>query len=222
VVLRGLGPSLATSGVKHAATDPVLTLFDSTGAAIASNDNWDAQDPATIATGLTPTEALESMVVATLRPGTYTTVLETKGSPGVALFELYQLGTDTASGVANLSTRGRVGRGDDVMIAGFILTGDDATRVIVRAIGPSLSEAGISQPLADPELELYDGNGSLIFQNDNWRSEQEAEIVQSGMAPSAEQESAIIATLPAGNYSAVVRGAGGSEGVALVEIYALE
>jgi hypothetical protein len=222
VVLRGLGPSLTRWGVEHAATDPVLTLFDSTGAVLAFNDDWNEQDPATIATGLTPTDALESMVVATLPAGAYTAMLETKGSPGVALFELYQLGNNAASGVVNLSTRGRVGLGDDVMIAGFILTGANSTKVIVRAIGPSLSESHISQPLADPELELYDGNGSLIFQNDNWRSDQEAQIVASGMAPSAEKESAIIVTLSAGNYSAVVRGVSGSEGVALVEIYALE
>ena len=222
VVLRALGPSLTRSGVEDPALDPVLTLFDSTGAVLASNDNWDPHDPAAIATGLAPTEPLESFVMATLPAGAYTAVLETNDSPGVALFELYQLGNSTASRVVNLSTRGRVGLGDDVIIAGFILTGDRATRVIVRAIGPSLSTAGISHPLADPELELYDGNGSLIFRNDNWRSDQEAEIVQSGMAPSAEQEAAIIATLPAGNYSAVARGVGGSEGVALVEIFALE
>ena len=199
----------------------MLTLFDSTGAVLASNDDWNEQDPAAIATGLAPTDPLESMLIATLPAGAYTAILETKDAPGVALFELYQLG-NTASGVANLSTRGRVGLADDVMIAGFILTGDLATRVIVRAIGPSLSQAGISQPLANPELELYDGNGSLIFRNDDWRSDQETHIVQSGLAPSAEQESAIIVTLPAGNYSAVVRGVGGTEGVALVEIYALE
>jgi hypothetical protein len=222
VVLRGLGPSLTRSGVEDAAADPVLTLFDSTGAVLASNDDWDEQDPATIATGLTPTDPLESMVLATLPAGAYTAVLETKNSPGVALFELYQLGNNAASRVVNLSTRGRVELGDDVMIAGFILTGDQSTNVILRAIGPSLSESHISQPLADPELELYDGSGSLIFQNDNWRSTQEAQIVASGMAPSAETESAIVITLPAGNYTAVVRGVGGSEGVALVEIYALE
>ena len=200
----------------------MLTLFDSTGAVLATNDDWDTQDPALVATGLTPTEPLESMLLATLPAGAYTVVLETKGAPGVALFELYQLGNNTASGLANLSTRGRVGLGDDVMIAGFILAGDHATTVIVRAIGPSLSEAGISHPLANPELELHDGNGSLIFRNDNWRSDQEARLVRSGLAPSDDQESAIIATLPAGNYSAVVRGVGGSEGVALVEIYALQ
>jgi hypothetical protein len=222
VALRGLGPSLTRLGVEHAATDPVLTLFDSTGTVLAFNDDWDEQDPATVATGLTPTDALESMVVATLPAGAYTAVLETKDSPGIALFEVYQLGNNAGSGLVNLSTRGRVGLGDDMMIAGFILTGDHSTRVIVRAIGPSLSESHISLPLADPELELYDENGSLIFQNDNWRDEQETQIVASGMAPSAEKESAIIITLPAGNYSAVVRGVGGTEGVALVEIYALE
>jgi hypothetical protein len=222
VVLRGLGPSLTRSGVEDAAMDPVLTLFDSTGAILASNDNWDVHDPATIASGLAPTEALESFVMATLPAGAYTAVLDTNDSPGIALFELYQLGNSAAAGVVNLSTRGRVGLGDDAIIAGFILTGDNVTRVIVRAIGPSLSAAGISHPLADPELELHDGNGSLIFRNDNWRSDQEAQIVQSGLAPSAEQESAIIAILPAGNYSAVARGVGGSEGVALVEIFALQ
>lgn len=222
VVLRGLGPSLTRWGVEDAARDPVLTLFDSTGAVLASNDNWDPHDPATIASGLAPTEALESFVMATLPAGAYTAVLETNNSPGIALFELYQLGNSTASRVVNLSTRGRVGLGDDVIIAGLILTGDRVTRVMLRAIGPSLAAAGISHPVADPELELYDANGSLIFRNDNWRSDQEAEIVQSGLAPSAEQEAAIIATLPAGNYSAVVRGTGGSEGVALVEIFALE
>jgi hypothetical protein len=222
VVLRGLGPSLTRSGVAEAATDPVLTLFDSTGAVLASNDNWDPHDPAAIATGLAPTEALESFIMATLPAGAYTAILKNKDSPGVALFELYQLGNSVTSGIVNISTRGRVGIGDNVIIAGFILTGDHVTRVIVRAIGPSLSEAGISHPLADPELDLHDGNGSLIFRNDNWRSDQEAEIVQSGLAPSAEQESAIIATLPAGNYSAVARGVGGSQGVALIEIFALE
>ena len=220
VVLRGLGPSLARSGVIGAAMDPMLTLFNSAGEVLASNDDWDPQDPATIATGLAPTEASESFVMATLPPGAYTAVLGANDSPGIALFELYRLGNSNA--VVNLSTRGRVGLGDDVMIAGFILSGNNVTRVIVRAIGPSLSNVGISNPLADPELELYDGGGSLIFRNDNWRSDQEAQIVQSGMAPSADQESAIIATLPAGNYSAVARGVDGSEGVALVEIYALE
>lgn len=219
VVLRGLGPSLTQAGIPGAASDPKLSLFNSTGGLIAFNDNWDPTDPITIASGLAPTEPLESFLMATLPAGAYTSVLETNGSPGVALFELYQLGSP--SGVVNLSTRGRVGVGDNVIISGFILTGGHSTRVVVRAIGPSLSSAGVSDPLADPELELFDGYGTLIFRNDNWRTDQEAQIEQSGLAPQSDQESAIISTLSAGNYSAVARGVDGSEGVALVEIYAL-
>jgi len=219
LVLRALGPSLAQAGIPGAASDPKLSLFDSTGGLIAFNDNWDPTDPVIIASGLAPTDALESILIATLPAGAYTSVLETNGSPGVTLFELYQLGS--AGGVVNLSARGRVGVGDNVIITGFILTGDHPTRVVVRAIGPSLSSVGVADPLADPELQLFDGYGTLIFQNDNWRSDQEAQIVQSGLAPQSDQESAIISLLSVGNYSAVARGVDGSEGVALVEIFAL-
>jgi hypothetical protein len=157
-----------------------------------------------------------------LSPGTYTTVLRSNGSSGPALFELYQLDNNTTSRAVNLSTRGRVGTGEDVMIAGFILTGNQPARIGLRALGPSLSAAGISDPLADPELELYDGNGFLIFENDSWRSEQETEIIAAGIAPTQEQEAAIIVTLPGGNYSAVARGVNGSEGVSLIDIFDLE
>jgi hypothetical protein len=222
VVLRGLGPSLRNAGVANAGSDPVLTLIDSSGAEIAFSDDWDAQNPALLASGLTPGDSAESMLIATLPAGAYTAVLETKGEPSVALVELYQLSASQGSGLVNISSRGRVGSGNDVMIAGFILTGNQSTKVVMRAVGPSLSRAGVAQPLADPELSLYDGNGSLIFRNDNWRSEQETQLLSLGVAPSSDKESAILATLPAGNYSAVVRGVNGSEGVGLVEIYALE
>ena len=222
IVLRGLGPSLARSGVQNPASDPVLTLFNSLGAVLASNDDWDSHDPVVIVTGLAPTEAVESFLVATLPPGAYTTTLRSNGSSGPALFELYQLDNSATSRAVNLSTRGRVGSGDDVMIAGFILTGNEAGRLGLRVLGPSLSEAGISDPLANPELGLYDGYGTLIFRNDDWRSDQEAAIVEAGLAPPAEQESAMIATLPGGNYSAIARGVNGSEGVGLIEIYDLQ
>lgn len=221
VALRALGPSLTQVGVPDAVQDPTLTLFDSTGAMVASNDNWN-NDPAAIATGLAPSGALESFMMATLPAGTYTATVESNSSPGVALFELYQVGTNETARLANLSSRGRVGVSDDVMIAGFIVTGDNAMRIVVRAIGPSLSSIGVSEPLTDPALQLYDSNGSLRFENDNWRSDQEAELVQSGLAPTVDQEAAIIATLAAGHYSAITRGAGQTEGVALVEVYALE
>lgn len=221
ILLRGLGPSLVRSGIVDPASDPVITLFNYFGHVVAFNDNWDSHDPAVIATGLAPTEAAESLLIATLPAGAYTATLRSNGTQGPALFELYQLDSSLNSRAVNLSTRGRVGSGEDVMIAGFILTGNESATIGIRALGPSLAEAGISDPLSDPELELYNGNGSLMFGNDNWRSDQETQIIQAGIAPPSEREAAIIATLPGGNYSAVARGVNGSQGVGIIEIFDL-
>ena len=139
---------------------------------------------------------------------------------GVSLVELYDLDFNKGR-IANISTRARVETSEDVMIGGFILGGTDPSQVIVRALGPSLASAGVSDPLSDPVLELYDANGSLIFMNDNWRSEQESQIIGSTLPPADDREAAIVATLPPGAYSAVVRGANDSTGVALFEVYAL-
>jgi len=128
----------------------------------------------------------------------------------------------TDSKLANISTRGKVETGDDVMIGGFVIGGDQPTRVIIRAIGPSLSGAGIQDALQDPVLQLFNGNGSMIFENDDWRSAQQDQINGSGMAPGDDRESAIIATLQPGSYTAIVRGKNDTIGVALVEIYNLE
>ena len=141
-------------------------------------------------------------------------------NPGVALFEFYDL-DPASSQLVNLSTRGRVETQDRVMIGGFIIGGDQPTQVILRVIGPSLIPLGISDALVDPTLELHNGDGSLILQNDNWRSDQEQQILNSALAPSDDREPAIIATLIPGAYSAIVRGAGNSTGTALFEIYKL-
>ncbi len=139
---------------------------------------------------------------------------------GVALFDLYDL--DTESGrVANISTRSLVETGDNVMIGGFILGGANATKVIVRAIGPSLVPLGVADALVDPTLELYDSNGSLLAANDNWRSDQEAAIIETAVAPVDDRESAIVQTLIPGAYTGVVRGARSTTGVALIEVFAL-
>ena len=143
------------------------------------------------------------------------------GSAGVGLFELFDL-DPASSRISNISTRGEVGTGSGVMIGGFIIGGEEPTKVVVRAIGPSLSAENVPNPLFDPLLELYDGNGSLIFTNDNWRTTQEEEILATGVAPSADSESAIVATLTPGGYTAMVRDAGSASGVALVEVYNLE
>jgi hypothetical protein len=222
IILRAIGPSLARFGVSDVMADPTLRLYDSTGALIASNDNWRSDQSQVIQdTGLAPPDDREAALVTTLSSGAYTAVVnDASNSPGVALFEFYDL-DPASSQLLNLSTRGKVATQDRVMIGGFIINGDQPTRIILRAIGPSLTQLGIPDALIDPTLELHNGDGSLILQNDNWRSDQEQQILDSALAPSNDRESAIIATLVPGPYSAIVRGAGNSTGMALFEIYKL-
>ena len=132
------------------------------------------------------------------------------------MFEVYDLDRTVNSKLANISTRGLVQTGNNVMIGGFIVVGPDSQKVIVRAMGPSLPLSGA---LANPTLELHDGNGALFAANDDWRSDQEAEIIATGIAPSNNLESAIVRTLAPGNYTAIVRGVNDTMGVALVEVY---
>lgn len=222
VVLRGIGPSLKKAAVTGAMADPMLELYNSSRALISSNDNWTSNRLQILATHLAPTDSREAAIAATLPAGAYTAVLRSvNGGHGVALVELYDVDPDNSQ-IVNISTRGKVQTGDNVMIGGFIIGGDRPTKVIVRAIGPSLIRYGVSGVLQDPMLALHDGNGSLIFTNDNWRSSQGTEIVASTIPPSNDKESAIVATLKPGNYTAIVRGAGNSSGVALIEVYNLE
>jgi hypothetical protein len=222
IILRALGPSLTTSGISGAIPDPALRLYDSTGAIVASNDNWRSDQSQIIEdTGLASGDDREAALVTTLSPGAYTVVVnDENNNAGVGLFDLYDL-DPTSSQLVNLSTRGKIETEDRVMIGGFIIGGDQPTQVILRAIGPSLTQLGIQAALVDPTLELHNGDGSLVVQNDNWRSDQEQEILNSTLAPSDERESAIIATLIPGPYTAIVRGAGNSTGIAVFEIYRL-
>lgn len=221
VALRVLGPSLSSAGVSRVLMDPTLDLVDSSGAVIATNDDWQVGGEDLDSFGLAPADYRESGLVANLPAGTYTAVARGKdGAEGVALFELYDL--DRTSGrIANISTRALVGADEDVLIGGFILTGATGSQIVVRAIGPSLATT-FPNPLLDPMLELHGADGSLIFANDSWRSDQENQIVDSQLAPTDNREAAIIATLPPGSYSAIVRGVSGSSGVALFEVYALD
>lgn len=221
IITRAIGPSLPVAG---ALADPVLELHDSAGALIASNDNWRTdQETEIIATGVPPSNNLESAIVQTLpaNGSSYTVIVRgANNGTGVGLVEVYDLDSTANSKLANISTRGLVQTGNDAMIAGTIVLGQAAERVLVRAIGPSLELDG---KLADPTLELRDGNGTLIRANDNWRSDQEAEIIATAIPPTNNLESAIVATLPANgaSYTAIVRGVNDTTGVALVEIYAL-
>jgi hypothetical protein len=162
------------------------------------------------------------LLLPTLAPGNYTVTLRgLNRTTGVALFELYDTDPQNSK-IANISTRGNVGSGDNVMIGGFIVGGDQPTNVIVRALGPTLTDFGVTGALGDPTLELRDKNGVLISQNDNWKSSQQSAIQNSGYAPPKDAEAAIFATLQPGNYTAIVRGNNNSTGVALVEVYNLD
>jgi phospholipase/lecithinase/hemolysin len=224
VVLRAIGPSLSGNGVQGSLSDPTLTLYNSAGAVLASNDNWkDTQQSEIQATGLAPQNNMESAIVQTLSPGSYTAVLRGKNSStGIGLVELYDLNSTANSSLANISTRGFVGTGESVLIAGFIIGTGDKSIITVRALGPSLTNRGIASALQDPTLELHDKNGALIAANDNWKDKQDSAIAACGLAPSDVRESAIARSLAPGNYTAVVRGKNNSIGVALVEAYRIQ
>ena len=166
-------------------------------------------------------DSRESVIVTTLNPGSYTAVVRgAGGQTGTGLIEAYDLSSGGASKLANISTRGAVDGGENVLIGGFIAVGSGSNaKVVVRAIGPSLGAAGVSGALQDPTLELFDGNGSPISGNDNWQDTQGGELQASGIPPGNAAESAIVAALAPGSYTAVVRGKNGGTGVGLIEVY---
>ena len=222
VVLRALGPSLAVPGT---VADPVLTIYDSAGTAIGTNDDWES-DPGAAqlsAIGLAPTDPAEAATVQTLTPGAYTFVVTGKDSTlGIGLVETYDLSPLAAARLANLSTRGSIGTGDGVLIGGFIVGQTESNTVVIRAIGPSLASFGIADPLSDPMLTVFDSNGVALGSNDNWEDDKSAaDIMQNGLAPTDAAESATVLHLPAGAYTAIVSGVNGGTGIGLVEVYDL-
>lgn len=218
VIVRAIGPSLTLDG---ALLDPVLEIHDSAGLTIAANDNWqDGDEEAIIASEVPPSEPLESAIVLDLEPGAYTAVIRgADDTVGIGLVEVYDLDSGPESKLANVSTRGFVQDGDSAMIGGMIILGESPARVLLRAIGTSLE---VADALQDPTLELFDRDGNLIDANDDWRSEQEEAIIATTAPPTEDAESAIVLTLNPGAYTAVVRGANGTSGIALVEAYQIE
>jgi hypothetical protein len=241
VILRAIGPELTQFGIQNAMADPTLELHNAAGALIAFNDDW----PITVIGGIitsdqtldilnsghAPRNPLESAIIADLPPGRYTAIVRGfDNTTGVALAEVYDLSPSNASILGNVSTRSFVQTGEDVMIGGFIVQGTESKNVIIRAIGPELSQHGVPNFLADPTLELHNENGALIASNNDWQhtiiggiitQSQVQDIQNSGHAPTDPSESAIIANLPPGNYTAIVRGVNSTTGVALVEVYDL-
>ena len=219
VLLRGIGPSLPVS---DKLADPTLELVLPDGTKVFNNNWRDTQEADVAATTIPPQNELEAAIVATLAPGFYTAIVRGQGGgTGVALAEVYDLNTAASSTLANISTRGLVQTGENVMIGGLIVGGEEPARVLIRAIGPSLAEQKVAGALQDTTLELVDKNGVTIT-NDDWRTTQEAEIIDTTVPPSDDRESAIVATLVPDFYTAIVRGKNNSTGVALVEAYKLQ
>ena len=226
VLLRAIGPSLAQFGVPGVLADPVMELHGPAGFATITNDNWrddPAQEALIIASGIPPTNNLESAIDATLIPGSYTAIVRGKNNTaGVALVEVYDLSQPVDSKLANLSTRALVGTGSDIVIAGFILGAHSGVdRIVLRGIGPSLSTFPFPNVLADPALELRNNDGALVAFNNDWQEDpaQAAELIAAGLAPSQPLEAAIAVTLPPGLYTALLTGRDNGSGVGVVEVY---
>jgi hypothetical protein len=229
VLVRALGPS---TGVSGALSDPLLKVFDSTGAQIATNDNWrGTQQAAITASGLAPANDKEAAIIINLTEtaalGNYTAILSSaNGGTGIGLVEVYDLDAESFADLGNVATRGLVGTGNSVLIGGLIVRDDlflnQAQTILVRGIGPSLSGSGVSSPLSDPFIELHDGQGATVVSNDDWgTSPNSAAIQTSGLAPTNPKEASILQTLAPGAYTVVLSGVNGGTGVGNVEAYNL-
>ena len=225
LVVRGRGPSLGAAGMPNSLEDPVLQLVRASDQVlIGTNDNWqtDARAAQLQASGYAPTYAVEAALLVTLDPGAYTAIVSgAAGSVGAALVEVFELDHPEAP-LLGISTRGQVLTGNEVMIAGLIIVGDSPQSVVVRARGPSLTAAGITNALDNPTLTLIrTSDARVMATNDNWQTAQNAgDLVTSGFAPTDAKEAAVLVTLQPGPYTAIVEGAGNSTGVAIVEAWA--
>jgi hypothetical protein len=226
IVVRGLGPSLTRFNLSGVLLDPVLELRQSNGSLILLTDNWkDNQRVQIEGSVYQPTDDRESVILATLQPAAYTATLSGKGqTAGIGTVEIYDNDQEADSQLANISTRGFVQTGDNVMIGGFMLgLGSSNVRVAVRGLGPSLSQFGLSNLLADPTLELRDSNGATLASNDDWQSDavSAGQLTANGLALSDSKESGIFTSLPPGAFTAILTGKNGGVGIGLVEIYNL-
>ena len=223
VIVRAIGPSLGAFGISGALQNPVLELHDGSGVLIATNDDWrSSQEQDIIATGVAPTNDAESALIAELAPGNYTAVVSgVAGGTGIALVEVYDLEPESGK-LANISTRAEVGTGDNVLIGGFIVVGPQSEQLVIRGIGPSLANQGVTGALSNPILDLYNSNGDLFRSNDNFGTSVNADTIRDlGLSPGNFEESAIYFEAAPGNYTAILRPLNFVPGVGLVEVYGI-
>jgi hypothetical protein len=232
IMVRALGPFLTQFGVTDALPNPTLEIRDGSNTLIATNNDWRNTQLGGIITsdqaaeiegsGLAPTNDLESAIIAELAPGNYTAVVSgVNNTVGTGIVDAYDMSPASPARLANVATRGLIQPGDQLMIAGFIIQQGEV-RAVVRAIGPSLSGLGISNALPDTTLQLRDVNGAIVRENDDWESDQKAELEASGLQPGNSLEAALVETLPPGQYTAQVRGKPETTGIGVVEIYFLQ
>jgi hypothetical protein len=234
ILVRAIGPSLAAFGITDALANPTLEIHDASGATVATNNDWKVTQTGGLITGdqsgeisgsqLAPSNDLESAIIANLAPGSYTAVVRgVNNTIGTAVVHAYDLSGSSPARLVNIATRGLVQAGDKLMIAGFIVQ-NAPVKAVIRAIGPSLSAFGITNALADTTLQLRDVNGAIVKENDDWKSDsQQAQELQSvGLQPSNDLEAALVATIPPGQYSALVRGKPETTGIGVVQVYFLQ
>jgi CSLREA domain-containing protein len=227
VIIRALGPTLTDLGLPGALSDPTLELFQG-NSPVGVNDDWKngSQQLEITNSGFAPNKDAESAIIVTLTPNqNYTAIVRGKnGETGIGVVEAFDLDQAALSKLANISTRGFVDVDDKVMIAGLIVIPANGgnLKVLVRALGPTLGDFGVPGSLADPTLDLVSSNGTVIRSNNNWKASQQAEIQAAGLAPSHDEEAALIESLPPAAYTAIVRGNNSTTGVGLVEVYNIQ
>jgi hypothetical protein len=232
ILVRAIGPSLLPFGVADALANPTLEIRDQGGALLASNDNWMTTQVGGIITGdqvgeingsgLAPSNDAESAIVANLVPGSYTAIVRgLNNTTGTGVVDAYDLSPASPAKLANIATRGLIQPGDQLMIAGFIIQ-NAPVRAVVRAIGPSLVAFGIPNALPNTTLQLRDQNGTVVRENDDWRTTQQTELEATGLQPTNDLEAALVDTLPPGQYTAQVRGNPESTGIGVVQVYFLD
>ena len=232
IIVRAIGPSLAPFGIADALANPTLEIHDATGATIATNDDWQTTQVGGLITGdqsaeisasqLAPSNDLESAIIANLAPGSYTAVVRGLGNTtGTGVVDAYDISAASPARLANIATRGLIQPGDKLMIAGFIVQ-NGPVRAVIRAIGPSLLAFGITNALADTTLQLRDQNGLIVLENDDWKTDQQQELENTGLQPTNDLEAAIVVTIQPGQYTAQVRGKNETTGIGVVQVYFLQ